>query len=83
MTSTPIELGALLDDWGVSGSVGLVETVPAVTISRLDAASAKELLIATHRLGWDCSVHDQAGEPAHADDIEEDFAPSTRQSLRL
>lgn len=75
MTSTPIELGALLDDWGVSGSVGLVETVPAVTISRLDAASAKELLIATHRLGWDCSVHDQAGEPAHADDIEEDFAP--------
>src|SRR3546814_6019382 len=62
MTSTPIELGTLLDGWAASARVSVVETAPAVTVSRLDAASTQELLAATHRLGWDCDVQDQAGE---------------------
>lgn len=82
MASTPIELGALLDDWVASGRAGLVETVPAVTISRLDAMSAQELLAVTHRLGWGCDVHDRAGEPAHADEIDENFGPFVATILK-
>src|SRR3546814_4660959 len=75
MTSTPIELGTLLDGWAASARVSVVETAPAVTVSRLDAASTQELLAATHRLGWDCDVQDQAGEPALTEDIEEALGP--------
>src|SRR3546814_5474742 len=71
MTSTPIELGTLLDGWAASARVSVVETAPAVTVSRLDAASTQELLAATHRLGWDCDVQDQAGEPALTERSEE------------
>src|SRR3546814_15030683 len=75
MTSTPIELGTLLDGWAASARVSVVETAPAVTVSRLDAASTQELLAATHRLVWDCDVQDQAGEPALTEDIEEALGP--------
>src|SRR3546814_14736073 len=63
------------DLWAASARVSVVETAPAVTVSRLDAASTQELLAATHRLGWDCDVQDQAGEPALTEDIEEALGP--------
>lgn len=75
MPSTPIELGALLDDWVASGHASLVETSSAVTVSRLDAASAQELVAASRRLGWDCSVEDEAGEPAHLDEFQDELGP--------
>jgi hypothetical protein len=75
MTSTPIALGALLDGWAASGRVGLVETPPAVTVSRLDAALTRVLMATVQELGWDCDVQDQAGEPAHADHLDDDFGP--------
>ncbi len=75
MTSTPIELSALLDVWTATGRIGLVETASAVTVSRLDAVSTQMLLTATSQLGWQCDVQDQAGEPVLADYIDEDFGP--------
>lgn len=52
-----------------------METAPAITVSRLDAISAAELLEAARRLGWAFELHDQAGEPAGAAEIEEAFGP--------
>ena len=75
MTSTPIDLGALLDGWATAGQVGLVETALAVTVSRLDRASTLALLTAVGRLGWSCEVQDQAGEPTHANRLEQEFGP--------
>lgn len=75
MSLSPIELGALLDDWAASGRVGLVETAPAVTVLRLDAASTEMLLARVGMLGWDCEAKDRGGEFVHADDLDEEFGP--------
>jgi hypothetical protein len=75
MTSTPIELGALLDIWSMSGRVRLVETPLAVTVSRLDAASTRVLIAAVEELGWAYDLQDQAAEPAHLAHIDDDFGP--------
>jgi hypothetical protein len=82
MTSTAIELGALLDTWAADGAVGIVETVPAVTVSRLGAFHAAELLAANRRLGWQCELQDAAGEPADIGDLHDDFAPYVATFLK-
>lgn len=83
MTLTPVDLGALLDGWASSGRVGLVETASAVTVSRLDATSARELIAASQGLGWECEVQDQAGEPSSLDQIENDFGPFVATILKV
>lgn len=75
MASTPIELGALLDRWASAGQVGVVETAAALTISRLDAASARELMLSGPRIGWPIDLHDAAGEPVAVAEIEDDLGP--------
>lgn len=73
MRSTPIDLGALLDKWFASGVVGLVETVSAITVSRLNAELATEIRATAGHLNWHCGLQDQAGEPA--EHIDEDLGP--------
>ncbi|ESZ24344.1 hypothetical protein NKH34_28425 [Mesorhizobium sp. M1148] len=75
MTSTPIELGALLDGWVTSRWANVVETPAAVTVSRLVAANAQKLSAAVLRVGWTCDFHDEAGEPSRPEDIHDDFGP--------
>lgn len=70
MRSIPIELGALLDKWAASSVAGIVETVSAITVSRLDAESATTIRAIAERLNWHFDLQDQAGEPAdHLDDV--------------
>ncbi|BCG73369.1 hypothetical protein MesoLj113a_45270 [Mesorhizobium sp. 113-1-2] len=75
MTSTPIELGALLDGWVASRWANVVETPSAVTVSRLGGANVQKLAAAVLRVGWTCDLHDGAGEPIRSEEIHDDFGP--------
>lgn len=75
MASTPIELGALLDRWAPAGQVGIVETAAAVTISRMGAAEARELLSSAAAIRWRLEIQDAAGEPCDPDVVDDDFGP--------
>lgn len=75
MASTPIELGALLDRWVSAGQAGVVETPAALTVSRLDAALARELALSGPQIGWEIDLQDSAGEPIALAEIEDDLGP--------
>lgn len=75
MTSSPNELGALLDNWIDDGRAQVLEGAANVTVTGLTVALAQELFAALVALAWPRELFDAAQEPAGVDDLDEDMGP--------
>lgn len=75
MTSSPRELGELLDSWHDSGRAHVLETGRVVIASALDAASVAELHSHAAALTWAFDIIDGAQQPADIADVEDDMGP--------
>lgn len=75
MTSSPKELGALLDSWADDGRARVLEGPANVTVSGLAVASAQELHAALVALAWPRELFDSAQEPAAVDELDDDMGP--------
>lgn len=75
MTSSPNELGALLDSWIGDGRAQVLEGPANVTVTGLNVALAHELHVALVALEWPRELFDAAHELAAVNDLDEDMGP--------